>query len=127
MTATTPIHKLATQLRSFCTSLSQQKAFPLTICRFVTVVRRLGLTFNSIGHHRRIVDFIAQNPVICNPKALMITFALLALIACVGISCVPIYLLGRGVFARARDYFVASEHTPPGVVRNSSIAYSLQI
>jgi hypothetical protein len=35
--------------------------------------------------------------------------------------------LGRGVFARARDYFVASEYTPPGVVRNSSIAYSLQI
>jgi len=57
----------------------------------------------------------------------MITFALLALIVCVGISCVPIYLLGRGVFARAREYFVASEHTPPGVVRNSSIAYSLQI
>jgi hypothetical protein len=57
----------------------------------------------------------------------MIPFALLALIACVGISCVPIYLLGRGVFARAREYFVASEHTPPGVVRNSSIAYSLQI
>jgi len=57
----------------------------------------------------------------------MITFALLALIACVGISCVPIYLLGRGVFARAREYFVASEHTPSGVIQNSSIAYSLQI
>jgi hypothetical protein len=57
----------------------------------------------------------------------MITFAILALVACVGISCVPIYLLGRGASARAREYFVASEHTPPGVVRNSSIAYSLQI
>jgi len=73
------------------------------------------------------MDFIARNPVTCNPKALMITFALLALIACVGISCVPIYLLGRGVFARAREYFVASEHTPSGVIQNSSIAYSLQI
>jgi len=73
------------------------------------------------------MDFIARNPVTCNPEALMITFALLALIACVGISCVPIYLLGRGVFARAREYFVASEHTPPGVIQNSSIAYSLQI
>ena len=57
----------------------------------------------------------------------MMSFALLALIACVGISFIPIYLLGHGVFARAREYFVASEHTPPGVVRNSSIAYSLQI
>jgi hypothetical protein len=55
------------------------------------------------------------------------SFALLALIACVGISCVPIYLLGHGVFVRAREYFVASEHTPPRVVRNCSIAYSLQI
>lgn len=57
----------------------------------------------------------------------MMSFALLALIACVGISCIPLYLLGRGVYARAREYFVASEHTPPGVVRNSSIAYSLQM
>jgi hypothetical protein len=57
----------------------------------------------------------------------MISFPLLALIACVGISVIPIYLLGRGVFARGREYFVPSEHTPPGVVRNSSIAYSLQI
>jgi hypothetical protein len=57
----------------------------------------------------------------------MMSFALLALIACVGISCIPLYLLGRGADARAREYFVASEHTPPGVVRNSSIAYSLQI
>ena len=57
----------------------------------------------------------------------MMRFALLALIACVGISFIPIYLLGHGVFARAREYFVASEHTPPGVVRNCSIAYSLQI
>ena len=57
----------------------------------------------------------------------MISFALFALIACVGISCIPIFLLGREVFARGREYFVPSEHTPPGVVRNSSIAYSLQI
>jgi hypothetical protein len=57
----------------------------------------------------------------------MISFALLALLAYLGISCIPIYLLGRGVYAGAREYFVASEHTPPGVVRNSSVAYSLQI
>ena len=57
----------------------------------------------------------------------MMSFALLALIASLGISCIPLYLLGRGSYARAREYFVASERTPPGVVRNCSIAYSLQI
>ena len=57
----------------------------------------------------------------------MMGFAFLTLIACIGISCIPLYLLGRGGYARAREFFVASEHTPPGVVRNSSIAYSLQI
>src|SRR6202049_850621 len=57
----------------------------------------------------------------------MIAFALLALIACLGISLVPIYLLRRRKYARAREYFVTSEHTPPGVVQNSSVAYSLQI
>ena len=57
----------------------------------------------------------------------MITFALLALIAFLGISLIPVYLLRPREYARAREYFVASEHTPPGVVQNSSIAYSLQI
>jgi len=57
----------------------------------------------------------------------MIAFALLALIACLGISLIPVYLLRRRQYARAREYFVTSEHTPPGVVQNSSIAYSLQI
>ena len=57
----------------------------------------------------------------------MITFALLALITFLGISLIPVYLLRRRKYARAREYFVASEQTPPGVVQNSSIAYSLQI
>jgi hypothetical protein len=57
----------------------------------------------------------------------MMTFALLGLIAFFGISLIPIYILRRREYARAREYFVASEHTPPGVVQNSSIAYSLQI
>jgi hypothetical protein len=57
----------------------------------------------------------------------MIIFALLALIAFLGISLIPVYLLRRRQYAGAREYFVASEHTPPGVVQNSSIAYSLQI
>jgi hypothetical protein len=55
----------------------------------------------------------------------MIIFALVALVA--GVPLIPIYLLGCGVYARAREYFVASEDTPTGVVQNSSIAYSLQI
>jgi len=76
---------------------------------------------------QRIIDFIARNPVICDPKALMITFAVLALIAYLGISLIPLYLLHRREYAQAREYFVASEHTPPGVVQNSSIAYSLQV
>jgi hypothetical protein len=57
----------------------------------------------------------------------MMTFALLGLIAFFGISLIPIYILRRREYPRAREYFVASEHTPPGVVQNSSIAYSLQI
>jgi hypothetical protein len=54
-------------------------------------------------------------------------FALLALIAVVGMSLIPVYVLRRKEYARTQEYFVASEHTPPGVVQNSSIAYSLQI
>jgi hypothetical protein len=57
----------------------------------------------------------------------MMIFALLAFIAFLGISLIPVYLLRRRQYARAREYFVASEHTPSGVVQNSSIAYSLQI
>jgi hypothetical protein len=56
----------------------------------------------------------------------MTIFALLALLAYLGISLIPVYLLCRREYAQAREYFVASEHTPPGVVQNSSIAYSLQ-
>ena len=57
----------------------------------------------------------------------MITFAILALAAYLGISLIPLYLLRRREYAQAREYFVASEHTPPGVVQNSFIAYSLQV
>jgi hypothetical protein len=57
----------------------------------------------------------------------MMTFALLGVIAFLGISLIPVYILRRREYTRAREYFVASEHTPPGVVQNSSIAYSLQI
>ena len=57
----------------------------------------------------------------------MMTFAILGLIAFLGISLIPIYILRRRQYARARECFVASESTPGGVVQNSSIAYSLQI
>src|SRR4029453_4224275 len=57
----------------------------------------------------------------------MMTFAILGLIVFLGISLIPIYILRRREYARARDYFVASEPTPGGVVQNSSIAYALQI
>jgi len=57
----------------------------------------------------------------------MMTFAILGLIAFLGISLIPIHILRRREYARAREYFVASESTPGGVVQNSSIAYSLQI
>ena len=57
----------------------------------------------------------------------MMTFALLGLSAFLGISLIPVYILRRRGYAAAREYFVASEPTPPGVVQNSSIAYSLQI
>jgi hypothetical protein len=57
----------------------------------------------------------------------MVTFAILGLIAFLGISLIPLYILRRREYARAREYFVASEQTAPGVVQNSSVAYSLQI
>ena len=57
----------------------------------------------------------------------MMTFAILGLIALLGISLIPIHILRRREYARAREYFVASEPTPPGVVQNGSIAYALQI
>src|SRR5258706_4513927 len=57
----------------------------------------------------------------------MMTFAILGLIAFLGMSLIPIYLLRRTDYSRAREYFVASEPTPGGIIQNSSIAYSLQI
>jgi hypothetical protein len=57
----------------------------------------------------------------------MTSLAVLALIALFGISLIPVYLLRRRKCASAQEYFIASETTPPGVVQNSSIAYSLQL
>src|SRR6266481_1462456 len=43
------------------------------------------------------------------------------------IYLIPIYLLRRKAYARAQNYFVSSELTPPGVIRNSSVAYALKM
>ncbi len=90
-------------------------------------LQRLALTLKLNRPHGSTIEFIANDLVTCNSEGLMMTFALLGLIAFLGMSLIPIYILRRRDYARAREYFVASEHTPPGVVQNSSIAYSLQI
>src|SRR5262245_33479676 len=43
------------------------------------------------------------------------------------IYLIPIYLLRRKAYARAQNYFVSSELTQPGVIRNSSVAYALKM
>jgi hypothetical protein len=55
------------------------------------------------------------------------SLVLLPLIIALGICLVPIWLLPRRNFQRAQDYFIASQPTPPDVMRNSAIAYPLRI
>jgi hypothetical protein len=52
-------------------------------------------------------------------------FALLPPVVCLGLCVIPGWLLRRRMYARAQDYFISSEHTPTGVIQNSSIASSL--
>jgi hypothetical protein len=49
------------------------------------------------------------------------------LVGSLGICLVPVYSVRRRGYTRAQDYFVSGEHTPPGVVQNSSVAYALQM
>jgi hypothetical protein len=51
----------------------------------------------------------------------------LLIVLSVGICLVPVWLLRRQQHARAQDCCVASQPTPPAVVRNSSIAASLRV
>lgn len=44
-----------------------------------------------------------------------------------GLYFVPVYLLRRREDARVQDFVIASDHTPPGVIQNSSIAYALKM
>ena len=49
------------------------------------------------------------------------------LIVALGICFVPIWLLPRRNFQRAQDFFIASQRTPPDVMRNAAVAYPLRI
>lgn len=55
------------------------------------------------------------------------SLVLLPLMIALGICLVPIWLLPRRNFQRAQDYFIASQPTPPDVMRNSAVAYPLRI
>jgi hypothetical protein len=48
------------------------------------------------------------------------------LVVCVAVHLIPVWLLRSKAAIRAQDYFVSSERTPLGVVRNASIAYAVQ-
>jgi hypothetical protein len=52
---------------------------------------------------------------------------LLPLIIALGICFVPIWLLPRRNLQRPREYFIASQPTPPDVLRNCFLAYPLRI
>jgi hypothetical protein len=49
------------------------------------------------------------------------------LVFAAGICLVPACLLRRQVYARAQDYFVSSQSSPPAVIGNSSIVYALRM
>jgi len=55
------------------------------------------------------------------------SLVLLPLMIALGICLVPIWLLPRRNFQRAQDYFIASQPTPPDVMRNVAVAYPLRI
>jgi hypothetical protein len=43
------------------------------------------------------------------------------------IYLIPTMMLRRKAYARAQDYFISSERSPPGVILNSSVAYALKM
>lgn len=57
----------------------------------------------------------------------MIFLALIALVVCLGVYFLPVGILRLKGSAKAQDYFVAAERTPPGVIQNSSIAYAVKM
>ena len=57
----------------------------------------------------------------------MPSLAFLAPAISLALGLIPVFLLRRKAYPRAQDYFVSSDHTPPGVIQNSSIAYALKM
>jgi hypothetical protein len=55
----------------------------------------------------------------------MSIIALVPAALCLGLCFIPAWLLRRAKYARVQDYFIASEHTPPAVIQNASVACSL--
>jgi hypothetical protein len=53
--------------------------------------------------------------------------AFLAPAISLAVCLIPVFLLRRKAHTRAQDYFISSDHTPPGVIQNSSIAYALKM
>jgi hypothetical protein len=57
----------------------------------------------------------------------MSSLVFVAPVVFLALCLVPALLLRRKTYPRAQDYFVSSNHTPPGVIQNSSIAYVLKL
>jgi len=57
----------------------------------------------------------------------MPSFTFVFLIAFLVLYAVPVVVLRRQEFARTEDYAVAAGWTPPGVLQNASIAYTLRL
>jgi hypothetical protein len=53
--------------------------------------------------------------------------ATLILVAALGVYFLPIRFLRSKASRQPQNYFIAAEHTPPGVIQNSSIAYALKL
>src|SRR5262245_2389001 len=55
----------------------------------------------------------------------MPVLAFLTSAAVISIFIIPVLLTRRDAYSRAQDYFVSSDHVPPKVIQNSSIAYAI--
>ncbi len=90
----------------------------------------------AVGYNGYIVEWqlvILQSPGALDTAAhrrteqLLMPLVLFLPLLSLVIYFIPIYLLRRRRYARAQDYFVSSGHTPPAVIRNSSVAYALKM
>lgn len=81
----------------------------------------------QIGFFRIIKSAAGRTRRSANLADPMSFLAFLPAVVCLGLGLVPVLLLWRQPYSRAQDYLVSCEHTPPAVIRNSSIAYALQM